>query len=252
VLRSRVRAPGRASTIRNMPDVAKTDCAHSRPIPIRDQCQLQVGWARLARAVHLPPPHRFTSRGRSRGVGATCTAPTTHGRPKRTSAPECCQIGAGRALRIRLSVRTATLASQRPVARGFASRSTDWAARVQAYTSTLEVRAKRRELGGPADRQAPIFRQESEESECGIRRRMRRQPGGESGRRWCLGMEPSVRAAGTAAEAAERRLGATPIGNSWPGRTRPGWIGKPALYPCKGLKELRPQTSDLRPQANAK
>ena len=31
----------------------------------------------------------------------------------------------------------------------------------------------------------------------GIRRRMRRQPGGESGRHRCLGMGPSVRAAGT-------------------------------------------------------
>ena len=49
-------------------------------------------------------------------------------------------------------------------------------------------------LGGTGDRQAPIFCQESE---GGIRRRMRRQPGGESGRHWCLGMEPSDRAAGT-------------------------------------------------------
>ena len=55
MLRSRVRAPGRASTIRNMPDVARTYCAHSRPIPIRDQCQLQIGWVRLARAVRIPP-----------------------------------------------------------------------------------------------------------------------------------------------------------------------------------------------------
>ncbi len=65
---------------------------------------------------------------------------------------------------------------------------------MQTYASTLEIRAKRRELGGTADRQAPIFRQESE---GGIRRRMRRQPGGESGWRCCLSMEPSVRAAGT-------------------------------------------------------
>ena len=70
MLRSRVRAPGRASTIRNMPDVAKTYCAHSRPIPIRDQCQLQVGWARLARAMSLDPTtsldsSRSNARGRS-------------------------------------------------------------------------------------------------------------------------------------------------------------------------------------------
>jgi hypothetical protein len=42
----------------------------------------------------------------------------------------------------------------------------------------------------------PIFRH-WQEGEGGIRRRMRRPPGGESGRRWRLGMEPSVRAAGT-------------------------------------------------------
>ena len=67
---SHVRAPGRASTIRNMPDVARTYCAHSRPIPTRDQCQLQVGWARLARAVRIPPTmsggfSRSNARGRS-------------------------------------------------------------------------------------------------------------------------------------------------------------------------------------------
>jgi hypothetical protein len=128
-----------------------------------------------------------------RGVGATCTAPMTHGRPKRTAGPECCQIGAGRAQRRRLSVRTATLASQRSVARGFANRSTGWAGRMQAHASTLEICATMRVFRGPGDRQAPIFRQESE---GGIRRRIRKQPGGESGWRWCLGMGPSGRAAG--------------------------------------------------------
>ena len=54
----------------NMPDVAKTYCAHSRPIPIRDQCKLEVGWARVARAVSLAPTtslhfSRSKSRGRS-------------------------------------------------------------------------------------------------------------------------------------------------------------------------------------------
>jgi hypothetical protein len=50
----------------NMPDVARTYCAHSRPIPIRDQCQLQVGWARLARAMRLAPTLHF-SRSNARG-----------------------------------------------------------------------------------------------------------------------------------------------------------------------------------------
>ena len=40
------------------------------------------------------PPCRGTSRGRMRGVGATCTAPTTHGRPKRMPAPEYGKIAA--------------------------------------------------------------------------------------------------------------------------------------------------------------
>ena len=67
---SHVRAPGRAVTIRNMPDVARASCAHSRPIPIRDQCQLQVGWARLARTMRLAPTtslhsSRSNARGRS-------------------------------------------------------------------------------------------------------------------------------------------------------------------------------------------
>ena len=50
VLRSRVRALRRAFTIRNMPDAARTFCAHSRPILTRYKCQLHMGWARLARA----------------------------------------------------------------------------------------------------------------------------------------------------------------------------------------------------------
>ena len=131
------------------------------------------------------PPCRGTSRGRMRGVGATCTAPTTHGRPKRMAGPECCQIGAGRKQRRRLSVRTATLASQRPVARGFASRSTGLACCVRAYTSMLKIRATRRVFRRPDDRQAPIVRKESE---GGIRRRMRRQPGGGSARHSCMGI----------------------------------------------------------------
>ena len=54
----------------NMPDVARTFCAQSKPIPIRDQCQLEVGWARLARAVHIPATmsgdfSRSNAKGRS-------------------------------------------------------------------------------------------------------------------------------------------------------------------------------------------
>ncbi len=70
MLRSHVRAPGRAFTIRNMPDAAKMGCAHSRPIPTRYKCQLHMGWARLARALRLAPTlsldfSRSNARGRS-------------------------------------------------------------------------------------------------------------------------------------------------------------------------------------------
>jgi hypothetical protein len=54
----------------NMPDAARTFCAQSKPLPIRDQFQLEVGWARLARAGSLVPTtslhfSRSKSRGRS-------------------------------------------------------------------------------------------------------------------------------------------------------------------------------------------
>ena len=39
----------------NMPDLARASCAHSRPLPIRGQCLLDVGWARLAHATRLAP-----------------------------------------------------------------------------------------------------------------------------------------------------------------------------------------------------
>ncbi len=43
---------------------------------------------------------------------------------------------------------------------------------MRAYASTLAIRATRRVFRGPADRQAPIFRQESD---SGIRRRIRKR-----------------------------------------------------------------------------
>jgi hypothetical protein len=79
----------------NAPELAKTFCAQSRPIPIRDQSQLEVGWARLARAKRLAPTISWTSRGRMRGAGATCTAATTHAGHKRMTVLEYGKIGAG-------------------------------------------------------------------------------------------------------------------------------------------------------------
>jgi hypothetical protein len=88
VVRSCVRAPGRAVTIRNMPEMARTFGANSRPIPIRDQCQLHMGWVRVARAVRLAPSmsgdfSRSNARGRS-DLHSPNDAWTslTHGRPR--------------------------------------------------------------------------------------------------------------------------------------------------------------------------
>ena len=72
----------------NMLDLARTFCAHSRPIPMRDQHQLQVGWARLARAMRLAPTMSRDLRGRMRGVGATCTASKTHALSKHVPPQE--------------------------------------------------------------------------------------------------------------------------------------------------------------------
>ncbi len=70
-----------------MQEVARASCAQSKPIPIRDQRQLEVGWARLARAMRLAPAmsgdfSRSNARGRSdlhsSNDGWTSQA---HGRP---------------------------------------------------------------------------------------------------------------------------------------------------------------------------
>ncbi len=121
------------------------------------------------------PPHRWSPRGRTRGVGATCTAPATHGRPKRMTAPEYGKIGAGPTRRRRVSVRTASLASQRPVARGFASRSTGLAGHVRDYASSHEIQMTMRVFRGRVTGRPRLSR----ESEGGISRRVGRQPGDE-------------------------------------------------------------------------
>jgi hypothetical protein len=72
-------------------NLMRTQQAHTntRPMPAS-------GWmgATCSRRAPRSQPYRWTSRGRMRGVGATCTAPKTHERPKRIRVPECCKIGA--------------------------------------------------------------------------------------------------------------------------------------------------------------
>ena len=189
MLRSRVRAPRRTFTIRNMPDAARTFCAHSRPIPIRYKCQLQVGWARLARAVRLAPTmsgdfSRSNARGRSdpHSPNDDWTS-QTHGRPGIRQDRRGMNAASSPFRQNGDSRLAATCRS------GFRQQidGLGWP-RANLCIGTRDPRDEG-VFRGPADRQAPIFRQESE---GGTRRRMRKQPGGESGRHSCMGMGPSV------------------------------------------------------------
>ena len=99
-----------------MPDSARASCAQSRPIPIYATNAI----LRLDGRASLPPC-RGTSRGRMRWVGATCTAPTTHGRPKRMTAPEYGKIGAARAQRRRRSGQKRRLSPRRDRSLGVAT-----------------------------------------------------------------------------------------------------------------------------------
>ena len=120
--------------------------------PVRDQCQPEVGWAQLDRATSLAPIKSLDFSNRMRGVRASCTASKPRGRPKRMTAPDYCKIGAAETQRRRLSARTASLASQRPIARGFASRSLELVGRVRHCAWPLKIYG---------NQQAPIFRLES-------------------------------------------------------------------------------------------
>jgi hypothetical protein len=164
---------------RNMPDLARVFCVHRRPTAYtRPMQQLEVGWARLARAMLFAPTISLDF-SRLRGGRSDL-----HGRPKRMKAPEYCKIGAGRTEYCKIgagrtqrqgcSDRTASLASQRPVARESASGSTGLTGRVRIYASTREIRATTCVTGRP--------RHSARRAKEGFRRRVRRQPGGSSGR----------------------------------------------------------------------
>jgi hypothetical protein len=153
------------------------------------------GWmgatcSRLARAFRLAPTMSGDfSRSNARGVGATCPAPPTQGRPKRMKAParsapdenSVFAFPSERRLSPRSDLSLGVLRADRRA----------WLAACEnRYRNSSACSVGCVQLG---DRQARIFRQESE---GGIRRRMWKLPGGKSGWRCCLGLEPSVRAAG--------------------------------------------------------
>ncbi len=64
----------------DMPNSAIPFGAHSRPMPMRYQCELVVAWLRLVHAESLAPMRVMDWRGRNRRIGATCTAAKTHAR----------------------------------------------------------------------------------------------------------------------------------------------------------------------------
>jgi hypothetical protein len=151
---------------------------------------LVAPWAAL-------PPHRWTSRGRMRGVGATCTAPTTHGRPKRITAPEYGKIGAARAQRRRRSGQKRRLSPRRDRSLGVLTAARrDWPYWCDTMHRRLVRPARRRarSAGRAGDGHAPIIRQESEGA---MPRRDRRRERAALVSAWAP-VGPSVRAARTA------------------------------------------------------
>ena len=157
----------------NMPDLAgtflRTKQAHTnmRPLDGRDL---------LAPCASLPP-YRSTSRGRMRGIGATCTAPTTHGRFERMTARNTARSAqAARTQRRRRSVRTVSSSLAATESLGVSPQTADWLA-VSIVCITREDPRDESRVRRPGDRHAPMIRQESE---GGISRRVRRQPGADA------------------------------------------------------------------------
>ncbi len=198
MLRSRVRAPGRAYTIRNMRDVARTSCAQSKPIPIRDQCHLEVGWARLARAMRLAPTmsgdfSRSNARGRSDLHSANdARTSQTHDSPGIRQDRRGMSAASSPFRQKGVSRLAATCRSGiRQQIDGLG-----WPREILCInTRDLRDNARVPPSGWPAGPDIPPG--ERRWDSVRIQRRMRKQPGGESGWRCCLGMEPLVRAAGT-------------------------------------------------------
>ncbi len=159
-----------------MPDLARTFCAQSRSISIRDQCELNRGWwARLARAMRLAPTtsldsSRSNARGRS-DLHSPSDAWTsqTHDSPGIRQDRRGTNAASSRFRQNGVSRLAATGRS------GFASRSTGLAGHVRDYASSLEIQMTMRVFRGRVTGR-PRLRQESE---GGISRRVGRQPGGQ-------------------------------------------------------------------------
>ena len=176
----------------NVPDVVSAHKAS--PYQYVTNASLRLDGRDLLAPFASLPPCRRTSRGRSRGVGATCTAPTTHGRPKRSAWWAQNAARSARHERSVVAVPSDGVSRLAATGRSGFREQIDGLGWLRAPLHRHSRSARRGACSAGGGRQAPIFRQESE---GGIRRRMRRQPGGESGWRCCLGMEPSGRAAGT-------------------------------------------------------
>jgi hypothetical protein len=142
--------------------LARTFCAQSRPILILDQRQLEVGWAWLARDMRLAPTmSRDFSRSNARGR-SNLHSPDDAWRSQTHDSPGILQDRRGMnavTSPFRQNGGSRLAANDRS---GFREQIDGSAGRVRCYTSKLEIRATTRAFHGPGDRQAPIFRQESE------------------------------------------------------------------------------------------
>jgi hypothetical protein len=170
VLRSHVRAPGRAVTIRICQMWRELSAHKAGPYQYATNASLRLDGRDLLAPFASLLPHRWTSRGRMRGVGTTCTAPnyTWTSRTHDSSGVRQDLRGMNAASSpFRQNGDSRLAATGRS---GFRQQIDGIGWPRENYASTLRSALTRRVFRGPGDRQAPMFRQGSE---GGIRRRMR-------------------------------------------------------------------------------
>ena len=121
-------------------------------------------------------------RGGMRRIGGTCTAAQTRMRCKDVATQEYDENGGGIRRRRRVPVGMASVASQGPIARIAASGSAKLGLLTCDRRHHRAISAEYARFPPPRERQAPITQLATKRRDP---RRDRRQPGGETGQKWC-------------------------------------------------------------------
>ncbi len=117
-----------------------------------------------------------------RRLGGTCTAAQTRMRCKDVAAEGYDRNGGGIRQRRRVPVGMASFASQRPIARNVASGSAKLWLLTCVRRRHPAISAEYARFPPPRERQAPITQLATKHRDP---RQARRQPGGETGQKWC-------------------------------------------------------------------